>query len=34
VVEGLMRDEAVAILKDFYSKENVKYAPEEKRRKK
>jgi hypothetical protein len=34
VREGVMREEAVAVLKLFYSRENVRFAPEEKRRKK
>ncbi len=34
VREGVLAEEAVAVLKLFYSRENVKYAPEEKRRKK
>jgi tRNA(Arg) A34 adenosine deaminase TadA len=34
VQEGVLAEEAVAILKQFYARENVKFAPEEKRRKK
>ena len=34
LVEGVMADEAVAILKRFYATENTRWAPEEKRRKK
>ena len=34
VQEGVLAEEAVAILKQFYARENVRFAPEEKRRKK
>ncbi len=34
MTEGILSGEAVAVLKNFYSRENVKFAPEEKRRKK
>ena len=34
LIEGVLADEAVAILKRFYATENTRWAPEEKRRKK